>query len=298
MEKRQVVLKNGEVYHYLEQGQGDQTIILVHGNFSSSLFFTPLLQRLPRNVKVLAPDLRGYGDSTYYRRIKSLADFAEDIYLFMKAKSIEKADIIGWSLGGSVALELGALHPESVNHLVLINASTHRGYPIFKKDEKGYPLVGQTYASPEEMGKDEVQVKPLLEAQKNGNFDLISTIFEKTIYTVNKPTKEDNTLWINESLKQRNLMDADWALANQNMSAIHNFYNAGTNNITKVKAKILHTWGKQDITVPEYMVLDNVKALEKQSTYIVYDPCGHSPLVDVPDQLTKDICDFLNIKLN
>ena len=41
------------------------------------------------------------------------------------------------------------------------------------------------------------------------------------------------------------------------------------------------------------MVLENVKALEKQSKLVVYEDCGHSPLVDVPDQLTKDILDFI-----
>jgi pimeloyl-ACP methyl ester carboxylesterase len=41
------------------------------------------------------------------------------------------------------------------------------------------------------------------------------------------------------------------------------------------------------------MVLENVKALEKQSKLIVYEDCGHSPLTDVPDQLTKDIVDFI-----
>ncbi|MBV1768583.1 MAG: hypothetical protein KUA29_09895, partial [Methanobacterium sp.] len=93
----------------------------------------------------------------------------------------------------------------------------------------------------------------------------------------------DNKLWINESLKQRNLADADWALANLNMSDQHNLYNAGTDNISKVKAQILHTWGTKDITVPEYMIKDNVKALEKRSKLVVYENCGHSPLVDVPD---------------
>jgi pimeloyl-ACP methyl ester carboxylesterase len=110
---------------------------------------------------------------------------------------------------------------------------------------------------------------------------------------LNKPTLEQNKLWINESLKQRNLIDADWALANLNMSDQHNFYNAGTQNINKIKCPILHTWGKKDIVVPEYMVLENVKALEKISKLVVYEDCGHSPLVDVPDQLTKDILDSM-----
>jgi len=293
MEKRQLVLKNGEVIHYLEQGAGEKTLLLIHGNFSSSMHFTPLLERLPKTIRVVTPDLRGYGDSSYYRRINSLKDFAEDIYLFMQGKKIPKAYIVGWSLGGGVALELAASHPDVVEKMVLINSTTHRGYPIFKKGENNQMLVGQVYESPEELGKDLVQVVPLLEAQKTKNFAVMSWVFDKTIYTVGKPSVEDNTLWINESLKQRNLIDADWALANLNMSSQHNFYNAGTNNISHVKCPILHTWGKKDIVVPEYMVLENVKALEKQSKLVVYEDCGHSPLVDVPDQLTKDILDFI-----
>ena len=211
----------------------------------------------------------------------------------MKQKEISFVSIVGWSLGGGVALEIAAAHPELVDKLILINSTTHRGYPVFKKDSNNQFLVGQVYESPEELGKDPVQVIPLLEAQKNKNFAVMSWVYDQTIYTVNKPTSEQNELWINEALKQRNLIDADWALANLNISSQHNFYNAGTNNIQNVKCPVLHTWGKKDIIVPEYMVIENVKALEKQSSLIVYDNCGHSPLVDVPDQLTKDIVDFI-----
>jgi pimeloyl-ACP methyl ester carboxylesterase len=294
MEKRHIVLKNGEVISYLEQGQGEKTIILIHGNFSSSMHYTPLLERLPKDIKVLALDLRGYGDSTYYRRITSMVDFAEDVYMFMQAKMVKKAFVVGWSLGGGVALELAANHPAAVEKLVLINSTTHQGYPIFKKNEQGMPMVGEIYHSPEELALDKVQVIPLLEAQKNHNFAVMSFVFDKTIYTVNKPTPEQNELWINESLKQKNLVDADWALATLNMSDVHNFYNAGNQNILKIKCPVLHTMGKKDIVVPEYMILQNVKALEKQSKLVVYENCGHSPLVDVPDQLTKDILDFIN----
>ncbi|MFA5560739.1 MAG: alpha/beta hydrolase [Acholeplasmataceae bacterium] len=295
MEKRQVVLRNGEVIHYLEQGAGDKTLLLIHGNFSSSLHFTPLLKRLPKSVRLLVPDLRGYGDSTYYRRINSLTDFAEDMAFFLKAKNVEKVDVVGWSLGGGVALELAADYPELVNKLVLINSTTHRGYPIFKKDANGLPQVGQIYQSPEELESDPVQVVPLLTAIKNKDFNIMSYIFDATIYTVGKPSIEDNKIWIEESLKQRNLIDADWALANLNMSDIHNFYNAGTQKIRRVKAKVLHTWGDKDIVVPEYMVLENIKALKNSSTYIKYENCGHSPLVDVPDQLAKDILEFIEL---
>ncbi len=201
MEKRSITLKNGEVYKYVEQGQGDQVLLLIHGNFSSSLHFTPLLERLPKNIKVIAPDLRGYGDSSYYRRISSLNDFAEDVHMFIEAKEIKSYHVVGWSLGGGVALELAAHHPEAVESLVLINSTTHKGYPVFKKGADGKPLVGEVYQSADEMANDPVQVLPLLKAQKDKNFDFVSYIFDVTIYTVNKPSVDDNKLWINESLK-------------------------------------------------------------------------------------------------
>jgi pimeloyl-ACP methyl ester carboxylesterase len=41
------------------------------------------------------------------------------------------------------------------------------------------------------------------------------------------------------------------------------------------------------------MILDNIKALENQSTYVKFDQCGHNPLVDKIDELTKTILDFI-----
>ena len=294
MEKRQLVLSNGEVISYLEQGQGEKTLVLIHGNTSSSVHYSPLIDRLPKDIKVLAPDLRGFGDSSYYQPIDSLLDLAEDIHLFLKEKKIEKAVIMGWSLGGGVAMEFAAQYPETVEKLILMESTTHRGYPIFQKDEAGKPILGQIYASKEEMAKDKVQVVPLREAQKNKNFGFMSYIYDLTIYTANKPQSEDNIVWVNESLKQRNLVDVDWALANLNMGDKHNLYQEGNKRIQKITCPVMHTWGKKDIIVPEAMVMDNVKALEKQSVLNVYEDCGHSPVVDVPDQLTKDILEFIN----
>ncbi|MBE0700086.1 MAG: alpha/beta hydrolase, partial [Acholeplasmataceae bacterium] len=234
-----------------------------------------------------------FGDSSYYKRISSLADFATDVFLFMQAKGIHKSSILGWSLGGGVAMKFAALYPQSTEKLILVNSTTHKGYPVFRKDALGQSQVGQVYESPEAMGKDPVQVLPLLDALNRRNFATLSYIYDATIYTVNKPKTEDNQLWINESLKQRNLVDADWALANLNMSDESNFYTEGTQDIHKVKASVFHTWGRKDVVVPEYMVLENVKAMEKQSSYVIYENCGHSPFVDVPDQITKDILDFI-----
>ncbi len=294
MEKKFVLLKNKETIAYLEKGTGDKYLILVHGNFSSSVYYKPLLDRLPEDIHTLAVDMRGFGDSSYLKKVMSLKDLAEDVKLFMDALKIEKADIAGWSLGGGVVMEFAALYPERLNKLILINSTTYKGYPVFKKDPNGQIKLGEVYSTREEMAEDPIQVKPLLLGLAAQNFDFIKYIFDLTIYTYNKPTEEDYKLYITDSLKQRNLVDVDWALASLNMGEVHNLYSPGEGTIKNIKAKTLHFWGTHDKTVPEYMVLDNIKALEELSTYVKFDQCGHSPLVDKPDELTNLIMDFIS----
>jgi pimeloyl-ACP methyl ester carboxylesterase len=293
MEKKLVTLKNQETYAYLEKGHGDKYLILVHGNFSSGIYYKPLIDRLPENIHVFAPDLRGFGDSSYEKRVSSLKELADDLVMFMDALKIDKADIAGWSLGGGVVMEFAAHYPKRVNNLILINSTTHKGYPVFKKDANNQMKLGEAYSSKEEMAEDPVQVKPLLMALEAKNFAFVKYIYDLTIYTYNKPSDEDNMLYLTDSLKQRNLVDVDWALANLNMGKDFKFYQKGQNTISLIKAPVLHIWGSHDKTVPEFMIIDNIKALEDQSTYVKFDQCGHSPLVDKPDELTKVILDFI-----
>ena len=113
------------------------------------------------------------------------------------------------------------------------------------------------------------------------------------IYTVKKPSEEDAILYLNETMKQRNVVDVDYALATLNMSGEKNFYREGDNTVHLIEAPVLHIWSKKDLVVPNYMLNENVEALKDQSEVIIYEHSGHSPLVDVPDQLTLDILRFI-----
>lgn len=291
MEKKYIHLKNGETYAYLEKGSG-KPLILIHGNLSSSLYYLPLIERLPENIRVIALDLRGFGDSSYLSKFDSLANLSTDIQLFMSELKIEKASIAGWSLGGGVAMEFASRYPRSVDKLILINSTTHKGYPIFKKDKNNAPILTEGYKSKDELATDPLQVKPILEAIATENAFFMSYIYDLTIYTHNKPTPEANQLYIKETLKQRCLVDADYALACLNMSDVPNLYTKGDGSIKNIKADTLMFWGTLDKTVPEYMVLDNLAALP-QAKYVKFEQCGHSPLVDKPDELAKEILKFI-----
>lgn len=292
LEKKYVTLKNGETYAYLEKGTGDKVLVLIHGNLSSSVYYKPLIDRLPDDIKVIAPDLRGFGNSSYQNPFDSLATLATDIQLLLSELKISKAHIAGWSLGGGVAMEFAARYPKSTEKLILINSTTHKGYPIFKKDPQNAPIFTEGYKNKDEMAKDPIQVKPILEAIATENAFFMSYIYDLTIYTNKKPSPEDSQLYIAETLKQRALVDADFALASLNMSDTPNLYAKGDASIKQIKADTLMFWGTLDKTVPEYMVLDNLKAIPN-AKYVKFDDCGHSPLVDKPDELANEILTFI-----
>jgi len=291
--KEKILIANGETISYLEKGHGNKVMILIHGNLSSSVYYRPLLERLPENIRVIAPDLRGFGDSSYLKPVHSLKELADDLSMFMNALMIDKAIIVGWSLGGGVAMEFAAAYPQRTVKLILINSTTHKGYPIFKKNAAYQPVVGQIYQSATEMASDPVQVKPVTDAIAAKNTAFMTYIYDLTIYTKNKPGVSENAEYIMETMKQRNLPDVDFALATLNMGSEPNFYRPGSGAIQNIKCPVLHFWGTLDKTVPETMVLDNINALQKQSKYIKFTDCGHSPLVDKPDELARAILEFI-----
>ena len=137
-----------------------------------------------------------------------------------------------------------------------------------------------------------MQVAPVLSIFAKGDAAMMTAIWDATIYTVNKPTSEQNELWMSETLKQRNLVDLDWALATLNMSDEYTPYGKGDGSIKSIKCPVALTMAEKDVVVPDYMVLDNYNALGDLATLLPYENCGHSPMVDCPDRLAKDVVEF------
>ncbi|VEU82712.1 intracellular short-chain-length polyhydroxyalkanoate depolymerase [Acholeplasma hippikon] len=291
MEKKSISIGKEELFYY-DINKGNRVILAIHGNSSSSAYYSPLFDKVEEGFRLIAPDLRGYGDSSYNERVTSLKDFANDLNLFLEKLNVDVVDVIGWSLGGGVVMELAANYPNKVKTLTLLSSTTHKGYPIFKKNEQGQAKFGEVYESVDTLQFDPVQVVPLQTAYQMKNFDFVKYIYDVTIYTgKNKPTEEQTKLWILDTLKQRNLVDADWALATLNMSNEVGFYGMGTDTIKNITQPTLHLWGNKDLIVPEFMMLDNMRAI-KNSINKVYDGCGHSLLVD---EITffNDVIEFI-----
>lgn len=291
MERKEVKLKNGETLSYFEQGTGEKTLVLIHGNSSSSMYFKPLFERFSKDIRVIAPDLRGFGNSTYINRFDTLKELANDVNLLLEHLNVKEFNLLGWSLGGGVSMELALLN-KNVKSLILVASTTHKGYPLYQKDENNEQIAGKAYSSKAEMALDPVQVLPLLHVINTKDTETLKLIYNNGIYLYEKPSLEDQELYAVEALKQRCLIDADWAISTFNLSNDDNGYTKGNGLISEINIPVLHINGDKDYMVPDFMLEENVKAL-KNSTVIRYESCSHSPFVDKPEQITSDILAFI-----
>ena len=104
---------------YREAGAGDP-VVLIHGFRGSGRYWSSVAPRLAARARVIAPDLKGFGDSAKPRRGYTLADHTATLKRFLETLGTGPATLVGHSLGGVVALRLVADFPELVKRLVLI----------------------------------------------------------------------------------------------------------------------------------------------------------------------------------
>ena len=97
------------------------TVVFVHGNVSSSLFFQPTMLALPAAVRALAIDLRGFGESETLPvdATRGLRDFSDDVRSVLDALGLERVHLVGWSMGGGVVMQLLLDAPDRVASVTL-----------------------------------------------------------------------------------------------------------------------------------------------------------------------------------
>ncbi len=91
----------------------DRTVVFLHGLLGSALFWQEVLEDLPSDLRAIAVDLRGYGgtENAPVDAARGLRDFSDDLAATLEALGVPTAHLVGWSLGGAVALEYAREHP-------------------------------------------------------------------------------------------------------------------------------------------------------------------------------------------
>lgn len=122
MEKIQ--LKSGTTVAYREAGSG-QTILILHGFCGSSRYWEEVLPLLAAYGRVIAPDLRGHGQSSAGEGAYSMESLADDVADLMDALGVTKAHLIGHSLGGYTALAFAERHHGRLLSLGLAHSTSY-----------------------------------------------------------------------------------------------------------------------------------------------------------------------------
>lgn len=292
MALQKITLENNEVIAYRERDGGEKIIVLVHGNMTSSKHWDILIDSLDPKYKVYAPDLRGFGGSSYEQRITSIKDFSDDLKGFVDALGLEDFHLVGWSTGGAVCMQFVADYPGLCDKLVLLASASTRGYPFFHTNADGTPDVEKRLRSIEEVEKDgrTIGVQGLYDTS---NREGLKAVWNAVIYTHNRPDDEKYEEYVDDMLTQRNLADVYHSLNTFNISPIHNGITEGTDQAKDVTIPTLILRGERDFVVTEEMTQEIVADLGENARYVQLKEMGHSPLIDNLQELKKEIEHFL-----
>jgi pimeloyl-ACP methyl ester carboxylesterase len=117
---------NGISLYYEEHGAGEP-LVLMHGGIGAGELFAPILPALAEHRRVIVVDLAGHGHSPDPGgRLLRAQLMADDIAQLVAHLGLEQVDMMGYSLGGMVALRTAIQHPHRVKRLVLVSVAFQR----------------------------------------------------------------------------------------------------------------------------------------------------------------------------
>ena len=246
------LIKEGK-YSYVEAGEG-QPLIILHGLMGGLSNFSGVLNYFSKKgYRVIIPELPIYTLPLLKTNVKNLSKFLKD---FMKFKNLDKAILIGNSLGGHIALYFTKLNIDNVKALVLTGSSG-----LYEKS------MGDTYP-------------------KRGNYEYIKVKTEEVFYDPKVATKEvvDE---IFESVNDRSKVIRTLAIAK---SAIrHNM----AKDLPKMNIPTCIIWGKNDSVTPPEVAKDFEKLLPDANLFWI-DKCGHAPMMEHPEEFNRILENWLN----
>lgn len=253
-------LATGPRVHYAEQGDlAGEPIVFIHGWPDSWFSFSRVLAHLPTRCHAFAFDQRGFGDSERPACCYGIDDLAADVVAFLDAVGIERASVIGHSLGSFVARRMAELQPERVVRLVLIGSAVRAANEV----------VGEVQALVRTL-QDPVPAQFAREFQASTAYASLPEAFFDRIVT--------------ESLK---LPARLWREVLNGVVAFDDAADLG-----QIAAPTLLLWGERDALFPreeqERLVVEI-----PDTRLIVYPQTGHCPNWERPQRVAGDVDAFM-----
>ena len=263
---------DGMQVHFRDEGKG-VPIVLLHGTGSSLHTWDDWTKELVKQYRVIRMDLPAFGltgpNSSRDYSIKSYTKFLEK---FVEQLQLETFHLGGNSLGGFIAWNYTAVHPQKVHKLILVDPS---GLPTNQSD----PAIFKMAKTPV-LNKLLLHLTPKVFIEKN----------LKEVYAEDAKISDELISRYHKMVLRKGNRQAFVDRAKTD------FKFATTTNIEKLKSipnSTLLIWGAQD----EWIPLDNGKKMDslmKNSQLIIMENSGHVPMEEHPQESFNILKDFLN----
>ena len=212
--------------NFIEQGQG-QPMVLLHGNGEDSSYFVHQIAHFSKSYRVIAIDTRGHGQSPRGEKPFAIKQFAEDLKVFLDARNIAKAVILGFSDGGNIALEFALKYPERVEKLILNGANL---FPSGVKPLYQWPIevgyrIAKLFSQKSEKAKQNAEMIGLMVNEPHIDHSELARLTMPVLVVAGTKDmiKESHTRLIYKSLPNAQLafVEGDHFVANKNAEAFN-----------------------------------------------------------------------------
>ncbi len=112
---------NGLKMYYEIHGEGEP-IVMLHGAFMTITGWPEWIEEISKTRKVIAVEMQGHGRTRDIERDMSYENLADDVAALLDHLKIPRADVLGYSMGGGVAMQCAIRHPEKVRRVVVISS--------------------------------------------------------------------------------------------------------------------------------------------------------------------------------
>jgi pimeloyl-ACP methyl ester carboxylesterase len=119
------IAANGIDYWFEIRGKGEP-LLLLHGGLMTTTAFGPVLTKLAETRRVIGVDLQGHGHTAPGNRKIVPADIGHDLSIVLQKLGVRQVDVMGYSFGGYVAMQLAFQHPSLVRRLAIVSAAYAR----------------------------------------------------------------------------------------------------------------------------------------------------------------------------
>ncbi|MCP4590418.1 MAG: alpha/beta hydrolase, partial [bacterium] len=236
-------------------------IIFLHGYTDSSHSWSSTTPWLSDTYRTYVPDQRGHGDSDRPLYGYSISQYAEDVIAFMNKRRIQRAVLVGHSMGSFIAHQVASAYPNRVSHLVLVASA-----PTLVRHEVVTFLWDEIVGLPD--FQDPIDPEFIRDWQTGPN-PVDPEFFEKVLEETGKVPAR---VW---KAALRALLTDD-----------HTAF------LTDVTAPTLIIWGTQDGLFSE-ADQDALKLAFPDAVFIPYDGAGHNTQWEQPQRVADDIRAFI-----